>query len=268
MRVALFGLTGYGTSALRALHAAGIDICALVTRRESGPFPYYDCEQIADVAAALNVPVIFEPPRAGDETFEAVTAADALVVASYHRKIAAEVITAFPLAINAHPSLLPLYRGATPELWAIRNGDTESGVTIHYLDSTFDTGDIIDQRRLQLRPDETHGSLRERLARIAGDSIVQTLTAFSRFGALPRRPQNGRASEGRRPIDRERTIDSTRPAAEIERIIRAFAPYPGALLDDGGTMRVVRGLASINTDASAHLVDAADGSVAVHLAGC
>ncbi len=98
------------------------------------------------------------PPR------RAGSAPDAFVVASYGKIVPQVLLDAVPIAFNVHPSLLPLYRGATPMQSAIRDGRTETAVTVIAMDAGMDTGDILVREREIIGPAETYGELHDRLA--------------------------------------------------------------------------------------------------------
>jgi methionyl-tRNA formyltransferase len=126
-----------------------------------------------------------EPRRAlGDE------AVDLIVVASFSRILRAPLIGLPRLgAINVHPSLLPRLRGPTPLYWALANGERVTGVNIHHLDAGIDTGDVIAQRELAIRPGETLRSLHARAVALAAALLRETLPRLADRTA-PRIPQD------------------------------------------------------------------------------
>src|SRR5947199_2610379 len=130
--------------------------------------------------------------------------------------------------LNLHASLLPRWRGAAPIQAALAGGDPETGITVMYMDEGLDTGDILLQRRIDIRSNDTGGSLHERLAQIAPDALLHSLRLFVE-GSAPRIPQdNSLASYARKLKREEGKIDWSEPADAIERKIRAFNPWPGA----------------------------------------
>jgi methionyl-tRNA formyltransferase len=176
-------------------------------------------------------------------------APDILVVASYGR-ILPQTILDLPrtgLAFNVHPSLLPLYRGATPLQGAIRDGRSETGVTIIAMDAGLDTGDILVQERTPLDATETYGALHDRLALRGADLLV---TAIDRLtaGTLERTPQ-ARAGIAldeieatvTRPLGKgDLIVDWSEPAARIVNTIRSLAPTPAArAVVDGEALKVL-----------------------------
>ena len=137
-------------------------------------------------------------------------------------------------AINVHPSLLPLYRGATPLFSQIRDGVGKSGVTIIAMDAGMDTGDIVLQEPATIGPLDTHGIILERFARIGAELVAQACE-LAASGRLERRPQAGLASAHdiarttTRPLSKEDLfIDWKLPAQPIVNHVRALSPKPAA----------------------------------------
>ncbi|MBN8511295.1 MAG: methionyl-tRNA formyltransferase, partial [Burkholderiales bacterium] len=156
-------------------------------------------------------------------------APDVLVVAAYGLILPEWVLTLPRLGcINIHASLLPRWRGAAPIQRAIEAGDVETGITIMQMDAGLDTGDILSLHRLPIAPDDTAASLTDRLARLGAEAIVAVLRALQQ-GPPARAPQPAEGVTYAAKVDKaEATIDWRRPAAEIERRVRAFDPFPGA----------------------------------------
>jgi methionyl-tRNA formyltransferase len=156
-------------------------------------------------------------------------APEAIVVMAYGQ-ILPESVLKIPgtACLNVHASLLPKYRGAAPIQAAIVAGDTETGITIMYMDAGLDTGDILLQVKLAILPNETGGSLHDRLAQIAPDALLNALAQLAN-GQAARLPQNSaRASYASKLTRDDGKIDWTQHAEAIERKIRAYDPWPGA----------------------------------------
>lgn len=167
------------------------------------------------------------------------------VVASYGRIVPPALLAAVPLWLNLHPSLLPLYRGATPLQSAIRDGRTTTAVSIIAMDAGLDTGDILAQTEpLAIGVDETYGSLHDRLAHVAAELLDDALDADA-TGRLLRTPQAQRARElGIRAEEIVQTLTrpwtkddrllvpaaAARDARSVVNLVRALAPKPAALL--------------------------------------
>jgi methionyl-tRNA formyltransferase len=130
--------------------------------------------------------------------------------------------------LNLHASLLPRWRGAAPIQAAIAAGDRETGITLMYMNEGLDTGDILLQRKIDISPTDTGGSLHDRLGEIAPEALLESLSLFPSKNA-PRVPQDEAHATLAPKLNREDgRIDWTEPAEVIERKIRAFNPWPGA----------------------------------------
>ncbi len=201
-------------------------------------------------AAALGLR-IFEPANLRGFASElAALAPEVLVVASYGR-IVPQAVLDVPrrgMSFNIHPSLLPLYRGATPLQAAIRDGCTETGVTIIAMDAGMDTGDVLAQARTALGPDETYGELHDRLAVRGAELLIEVLAALE-AGRLTHTPQDalGYAPEAivrtlTRPLGKDDLrVDFAWPAKRIVDTIRSLSPSPGARATlDGEPLKILR----------------------------
>jgi len=170
--------------------------------------------------------------------------AEAFVVASYGKIVPQALLDAVPVAFNVHPSLLPLYRGATPLQSAIRDGRTETGVTIIAMDAGMDTGDVLLQERTPIGETETYGELHDRLARRGAEMAVEAVDRHAN-GTLARTAQAAVARQlgiGDDEIERTRTrplgkedmlIGGDRTAKQLVDLVRSLAPSPGARTREG-----------------------------------
>jgi methionyl-tRNA formyltransferase len=181
-------------------------------------------------ALAAGLPVL-QPRKLREPASMAELAAypaDVFVVVAYGQMLPKAVLDLPRLAcLNIHASLLPRHRGASPIQAAIREGDTESGLTIMWMDEGLDTGDILVQDRFNLAPEETGGSLHDRLAQLAPSTLEKALSLLEQ-GQAPKIPQEHTLSTHCRKLEREHgRLDWSRPATELERLIRAYQPWPG-----------------------------------------
>jgi methionyl-tRNA formyltransferase len=153
--------------------------------------------------------------------------------------------------LNLHASLLPKHRGAAPIQAAIVAGDRETGISVMSMDEGLDTGDVLLQKRLEIAPDETGGSLHDRLAQIAPEALHEALTQLE-AGTSARIPQDSSIATYAPKLEREHgRIDWNESATVIERKIRAFDPWPGAfalLRDDSGRERQLKVFRASVTD--------------------
>jgi len=188
--------------------------------------------EMLDIARRAHVPVIMPDNliRADVESAMAAHDPDLIVVATFDRKIPDNII-ALPRygAINIHPSLLPRYRGACPEFWTIRNGDRETGITVHHLSNCFDEGNIIMQERVPIGDDDTVGMLLYRLGAAAAHLIAEVFKRYA-DGAFPKGTPQDEAHVSYAPFVKphELRIDRTRPVRDSYNLIRAANPVGGA----------------------------------------
>jgi methionyl-tRNA formyltransferase len=156
---------------------------------------------------------------------------DVIVVVAYGQILPRAVLEIPRLAcLNLHASLLPRWRGAAPIQAAIAAGDRETGITVMYMDEGLDTGDVLLQRNIEILPNDTGGSLHDRLAQIAPGTLLASLRLLS-DGNAPRIPQeNARATNAPKLKREHGQIDWSQAAEAIERKIRAYNPWPGAFM--------------------------------------
>jgi len=184
--------------------------------------------QIKVRAFAAGIQVI-QPPkiRHAVEELKAFNADVAIVVA--YGQILSRAVLDVPKfgCLNIHASLLPRHRGAAPIQAAIRDGDAETGVTIMFMDEGLDTGDILLMQRLPITADDTGGSLHDKLAFQAPAALEAALDLLA-AGNPPREKQDDtKATHVRKLTRQDGRINWTRPAIELDRLIRAFTPWPG-----------------------------------------
>lgn len=155
-------------------------------------------------------------------------APDVIVVTAFGEILSQEVLDLPPHGcLNVHASLLPRWRGAAPAAWAILAGDDVTGVTIMQMDAGLDTGPILAQREEPIHPDDTRATLRERLSHIGAELLVETLPAYL-TGTLQPRPQPEQGiTLANRLHKNDGRLDWSRPAAALDRRVRAFNPWPG-----------------------------------------
>ena len=169
-----------------------------------------------------------KPAKLNARAREEVTALspDLLVTFAYGRIFGPRFLSLFPLGgINIHPSLLPKFRGASPISSAILAGDTETGICVQKLAPEMDTGDILALERLPIAPNETTGSLSEKVSIRAASLLVKVLLDYKSL-AIEARLQEGEAVYCREIKKEEGLIDLTKSAVEIDAQIRAFTPWP------------------------------------------
>jgi len=165
--------------------------------------------------------------------------------------------------VNIHPSLLPKYRGSSPIQWAVLNGDKETGVTSMYISEKMDAGDIILQKSVQIGEYETTGELWDRLSKIGGELLVETLKQIE-LGIAPRIPQGDNCTEVSMISKEMAKIDFEKSAEEIKNLVRGLNPFMGAYgFMDGKKIKlwkvIIRELSDENkTKANGEVLEADD----------
>ncbi|UXC38480.1 formyltransferase [Cupriavidus gilardii] len=242
MRAVVFAYHNVGDRCLRVLHARGVEVALVVTHRDR-PDETIWFRRVADTAAELGLPVLYGDDPNDPALAEAVRAArpDLLFSFYYRALIPPAVLALAPHgAFNMHGSLLPKYRGRVPVNWAVLHGETETGATLHAMESKPDAGDIVAQTAVPILPDDTAQQVFDKVTVAAEQTLWGVLPAML-AGNTPRRPNvlaEGCYFSGRRPEDGR--IDWRQPAAAVYNLIRAVAPpYPGAFTDLKGHRLVV-----------------------------
>ncbi len=182
---------------------------------------------------AVHQPSSLNDPAAQAEL--AVLAPDLMVVVAYGLLLPPPVLAIPRLGcLNVHASLLPRWRGAAPIQQAIVAGDTETGVCVMQMDAGLDTGPVLHSLRLAITPQDTAGSLHDRLAGLGARALLETLDAVA-AGTARALPQDESAATYARKIDKTQArLSWAEPAADLERRVRAFNPWPVAFTTLGG----------------------------------
>jgi len=231
MKTVVCGYGEVGWTCLDELLRMGADVPLVVTHRDD-PGERIWFRSVAERAQDAGIDVVAFDDVNADEAFQRIAAARPdLLFSFYFRQLLSPRVLALPTAgaLNMHGSLLPKYRGRAPVNWVLVNGETETGVTLHYMDAKPDHGDIVSQRRVPIDRDDTALTLTRKIAAAAGDALREAYPLLV-AGTAPRRPQEHRASSyfgGRKPADGE--IDWRSDADSIRNLVRAVtAPWPGA----------------------------------------
>lgn len=224
--------------------------CALVVTQPDRPSGRGQKMQATPVkAAALELGIATFEPLKMREAIPAIAQvrADLFAVASYGKILPQALLDVPPLgALNVHPSLLPLYRGATPLQSQLRDGVSESGVTVIFMDAGMDTGDIVLAERAKIGAAETYGELHDRFAALGAELLSRACERVAN-GTAVRTPQAGLAAMAdikhtvTRPIAKgDLTIDWAWPARRIVDHVRSLSPQPGARARLDGEEQMVK----------------------------
>lgn len=233
MRIIFMGTPDFAVGTLEALVNAGHEVVLAVTQpdKPQGRKQILIAPPVKQTAEKLGIPV-YQPKRVREPEALALLRGyepELIVVAAFGQILPKELLD-MPTygCINVHASLLPKYRGAAPIQWAILNGDAVTGVTIMRMDVGLDTGDMIAKAEVAITPQDTGGSLFDRLAETGAKLCVETIPSIV-DGTAVYTPQDEQAATKVGQISKkDGLIDFTRSAAAIECQIRGLNPWPSA----------------------------------------
>ncbi len=242
MKTVVFAYHDFGCAGIRALRAAGFDIAAVFTHQDN-PNENVFFESVARLCASLDIPTFV--PNNIDHPIWLKHIADIkpdYIFSFYYRELlpASILNLANRGAFNLHGSLLPRYRGRSPLNWALLNGETETGVTLHYMVERADAGDIVGQRAIAIAADDYAPDVHAKQLKACEELLADALPAIA-DGTAPRTPQNiaqGEYCGRRRPEDGE--IDWSKPATAVRNLVRAVTqPFPGAFSYTGNRKLII-----------------------------
>ena len=250
MRIAFAGTPAFAAVALQALADSHFDVALVLTQpdRPAGRGLRESPSAVKQLALRHGLTVAQPQTLRNQEIFALLrsTAAQAMVVAAYGLILPSAVLDLFPAGcINIHASLLPRWRGAAPIQRAILAGDRETGISIMRMEEGLDTGPVYLTRTIPILPDDSAGSLHDRLAGLGARCIVQALPQIA-DGTLAPAPQSSDGITYAHKITKpEAAIDWQRDSLEVDRQVRAFNPFPGAFsLLRNEPVKIWRGFAS------------------------
>jgi methionyl-tRNA formyltransferase len=233
LRIVFMGTPEFAIPSLEAILYSGYNIIGVVTQpdRPKGRGKKLTPPPVKEWAVERNIPV-YQPEKVKDSAFVEVLkqlAPDLIVTAAFGQILSEEILNIPPLGcINVHASLLPKYRGASPIQQALIDGETETGITIMYMDVGMDTGDIILQKSIPIHPDEQADELHDRLAVLGGQVLKEALKLFETGRPVGRPQEHDRATYCKKIDKSMGNIDWTQSAARIRNLVRGLTPWPGA----------------------------------------
>ncbi len=224
-----FGTHDFAKTILQSLIDAGCVVELVVTQPDRPVGRKQEMQKPATKILAEQYGIsVFQPEKLKDQKIEMSKDCQFAVCAQYGAIIPQSVLDLFPLGIiNVHTSLLPKYRGASPIQSALRNGETQTGVTIMKMDKGMDTGAILSQNTIEIFPDETYPQLDARMAELGATLLNTTLPLYLNGSLIPEEQDHTQAT-GCKMISREDgKIDWNKTTAEIYNMYRAYTPWPG-----------------------------------------
>ncbi len=228
------GTPDFSVGALKALAENGYEIAGVVTQPDKprGRGKASAMTPVKEAALELGL-TVYQPARVREQSFMDTVRAlnpDVIVVSAFGQ-IIPKALLELPRygCINIHASLLPKYRGAAPIQWAVMDGEPVSGVTIMQMDEGLDTGDMLAKTEVPLEPDETGGSLFDKLSRAGAELLIRTLPALEQGTLTPeKQPLESPTAYARMIRKEDGRIDWNLEAEAIERRIRGLNPWPSA----------------------------------------
>ena len=230
IKIIFWGTPEFAIPSLSALIEHGYKIAAVVTNPDEpvGRKQILTPPPVKVFSQKHKIPVFQPASLKSSNIKKELPEADLYIVAAYGKIIPKEIID-FPKygSLNIHPSLLPRWRGPSPIQYTILNGDTETGVTIIKMDELMDHGPILASRELAISK-TTYKELHDKLAKLGAELLVDILPKWI-TGNIKLVPQKGAEATYSKILKKDDgRIDWSQPAEKIERMVRAFNPWPGA----------------------------------------
>jgi methionyl-tRNA formyltransferase len=233
LRIIFMGTPDFAAATLKALIDGPDEVVALVTQpdRAKGRGKKLSPPPAKVLAEAADIPVL-QPIKIKTEEFcngLLTYRPDLIVVAAYGRILPKSILELAPLGcINVHGSLLPQYRGAAPIQWSVLNGDETTGVTIIQMNEGMDTGDILLKASIKTEPEETAGSLFDKLAVLGSETLLKAIKGLQDGTLIPVSQNHELATVAPMLKKDDGLIDWHKDAKNIECLIRGLDPWPTA----------------------------------------
>lgn len=231
-KIVFFGTPEFAVASLDRLIQEGEDVAAVVTMPDkiAGRGHKMIQSDVKKYASEHGLRVLQPEKLKSPEFIDELRSigADLFIVIAF--RMLPEAVWAMPPmgTFNLHASLLPRYRGAAPLNWAVINGDTETGVTTFFLKHEIDTGDIIEQRRVEILPTDNVGDVHDRLMALGADMVAHTVREIAQGNVKPMPQPEGEFVPAPKIFKDTCRIDWDRPAAEVHNLVRGLSPYPAA----------------------------------------
>lgn len=244
LRLIFAGTPAFALPVLQALIDSKYNICAVYTQpdRPAGRGRKITSSPIKKLAQQHNLPI--EQPKTLKDIIQQKTLqnyhADIMIVAAYGLLLPKPILAAFPLGcINIHASVLPRWRGASPIQHAILAGDHETGITIIQMNEGLDTGDILKKVVCPITDRDTAQTIHDQLAALGAQTLIHTLDDIEHGKTKPTAQDDTHTTYAEKINKQTAKIDWTKSAIDIDRMIRAFNPWPVAFTHiDDTTIRV------------------------------
>lgn len=240
-KIIYMGTPEFAVAPLKALLKEGYDVVGVVTvpDRQKGRGLHVEASDVKKFVLEYNAshpdsaPIpILQPEKLRDASFLSSLqslGADLFIVVAF--RMLPECVWQMPPlgTFNLHASLLPKFRGAAPINWAIINGEKETGVTTFFIDSKIDTGRILLQKKCEISPRESIGTLHDKLMEMGSSLVVETVKGIESGALVPEEQGTLVASSAPKLNEENRTINWKDTADQVDRLVRGLSPYPAAL---------------------------------------
>jgi len=226
------GTPDFAVPSLERLNASGHKVLAVVSApdKPGGRGRKIQGSPVKSTALRFGLPLL-QPVKLKDPGFIAELKKikpDIFIVVAF-RILPREVYSIASLgAVNAHASLLPKYRGAAPIHWAVLNGETETGITTFQIEDKVDTGGVLLQKKIPVSPEDTTGTLYERLKFLAADVLLETLSGLEKGNLKPFLQDESQATPAPKIFPEMALLDFSNSGKQIVNKVRAFSPFPGS----------------------------------------
>ena len=234
MRVVFMGTPDFAVGTLKALLQSRHQVVAVVTQpdKPKGRGKAMQFTAVKEVAVRAEIPVLQPKKVRKPEVVEEIRQfhPDVIVVVAFGQLIPKAILDMPQYGcVNVHASLLPKYRGAAPIQWAVIDGEEKSGVTTMQMDEGLDTGDMLLTEEVVLDPQETGGSLFDKLSEVGAGLLLKTLDELEAGNVHPQKqPSESTTAYAAMLTKKMGEIDWTQSAVQIERLVRGLNPWPSA----------------------------------------
>ena len=232
MKIVFFGTPEFAVASLSKIIESGFDVAAVVTMPDkiAGRGHKLIESDVKKFALSKGLKILQPEKLKSTEFIEELQQinADIFVVIAF--RMLPEIVWGMPRlgTFNLHASLLPKYRGAAPINRAVMNGESETGVTTFFLKHEIDTGDIIEQRSIEILPEDNAGDVHDRLMELGAAMVVDTLNKIEEGSVKPVPQPDGKHIPAPKIFKETCKIDWSQPSHKIHNQVRGLAPYPGA----------------------------------------
>jgi methionyl-tRNA formyltransferase len=233
MKIIFAGTPEFAAVSLDRLMQSGFEVPLVITQpdRRAGRGMGLSQSAVKQLAITHRLDIYQPETLSSNDVVQKIVScsADIMVVVAYGQLVPKSLLNAFPFGcVNVHASILPRWRGAAPIHRALMAGDDETGVCIMQLEEGLDTGPVYRMEKIQIESTDTTGLLHDKLAELGARALVETLSDTTNLDS-PRTQSTEGATYARKITKDDTVVNWTQNCQEIDRLVRALNPYPGAI---------------------------------------